>query len=466
MPCPYQRPNCVRHESYEEKTGNMKTKENVLAAIDEQTIRFIDLWFTDIMGVMKSVTVPANKAERVFDNGMTFDGSAVEGFARVAESDMVLLPDLNTFTVLPWTSHEERTARLICTVHTPQGDPFIGDPRTALIRVLKRAEQMGYTFKVGMEMEFFLFSTDDDGKPLISAPYDNASYFDMTTDRAMRLRRKMLNTLDTLEIPVQSTHSEIGYGQHEIDFHYDEALTSADQLLTSRVALRTVAQCEGVHCTFMPRPDANLPGSGLHTHQSLHDRQTGENVFVDTTHEYGLSEVARHFLAGQLVHARAMTAVLAPLVNSYKRLGTSFEAPVYVSWAHINRAALIRVPSVTAGMESHTRLELRCPDPSINPYLAIAVMLQAGLDGISQQMELPDPLEETLLMQKRSRLRKVEILPVSLGEALEALSQNDVILGALGPYIGDRYLAAKQQEFEEYNRFVTRWELDRYLDRY
>lgn len=444
----------------------MKTKETVLAEISDQKIRFVDLWFTDIMGMMKSVTIPANKADYVFDYGMSFDGSAVEGFARVAESDMVLLPDLNTFTVLPWTNHEERTARLICTVHTPQGDPFIGDPRTALIRVLKRAEQMGYTFKIGLEMEFFLFRTDANGKPMIVSPYDNASYFDMTTDRAMRLRRKMLSTLDIMGIQVHSTHSEIGYGQHEIDFHYDEALTSADQLLTARVALKTVAQCENIHCTFMPRPAADMPGSGLHTHQSLHDRQTGENVFVDTNHEYGLSAVARHFLAGQLAHARAMTAVLSPLVNSYKRLGTSFEAPVYVSWAHINRAALIRVPSVPAGMESHTRLELRCPDPSINPYLAIAVMLQAGLDGITQEMLLPDPLEETLLMQKRSRLRKVEVLPVTLGEALEALSQDDTVLGALGPYIGDRYLAAKQQEFEEYNRSVTQWELDRYLDRY
>jgi glutamine synthetase len=442
------------------------TKEAVVAAIQEQNVRFIDLWFTDIMGVVKSVTLPAGQVERVLEHGAHFDGSSVDGFARVAESDMVLLPDPATFVVLPWHPKEERTARLICTVHTPQGEPFIGDPRTALIRVLQQAEELGYRFKTGMEMEFFLFRVDEDNLPQVTVPYDDASYFDLTTDRAQSLRRQMLTTLDALDIPVESTHSEIGAGQHEIDFDYDDALASADRMLTARVALKAVAQHKGLHCTFMPRPRADLAGSGMHTHQSLHDLDTGDNVFVDTGHEYGLSEVARYFLAGQLCHARAMVAVLAPLVNSYKRLGTSFEAPVYVSWAHINRAALIRVPSVRPGMETHTRLELRCPDPSSNPYLATAVMLQAGLDGIRQRLPLADPMEETLLTHSRSRLRQVEMLPDTLGEALEELRHNDVILGALGPYISDRYLAAKQQEFDEYNRHVTRWELNRYLMQY
>jgi len=384
----------------------------------------------------------------------------------VAESDMVLKPDLSTFVVLPWDTPEEKTARLICTVYTPEGTPFIGDPRTVLVNTLKQAEAMGYTYKTGMELEFFLFRTNEGNHLLPLLPHDDASYFDMSTDLAQTIRRKMLATLAALGIRVDSAHHEIGSGQHEIDFHYHSALTSADQVLTARVALKTVAQRNHLHCTFMPRPSESLPGSGMHTHQSLHDANTDDNIFVDTDNEYGLSEIAQQFLAGQLFHARGMCAVLAPLVNSYKRLGRSFEAPVYVTWAHINRAALIRVPHITPGKEAHTRLELRCPDPSSNPYLALAVMLMAGLDGIRQQMSLPDALEETLLGQDPSRLRQLEILPASLGDALDALSQDDVILSALGPYISDRYLAAKRQEFDEYNRQVTTWEIERYIRRY
>jgi glutamine synthetase len=442
------------------------TKNAVLSAVEEHQVRFVDLWFTDITGIVKSVTLPVSALESVIDHGSHFDGSSIDGFARVAESDMVLMPDLNTFTILPWDSAEERTARLICSVHTPQGDPFIGDPRTALIKVLKQAEELGYRYQTGMELEFFLFRLDENNRPLPATPDDEASYFDMSTDRAQSIRRKMLSALEQLEIRVDSTHSEIGFGQHEIDFHYNAALASADQVLTARVALKTIAQRFGLHCTFMPRPSSDMPGSGMHTHQSLHSIESDENVFYDSTHEYGLSETARYFLAGQLCHARAMCAVLAPLVNSYKRLGTSFEAPVFVTWAHINRAALIRVPSVEPGKEEHTRLELRCPDPSSNPYLAMAVMLAAGLDGIRNRMPLPDPLEETLLTQNRSRLRQIEVLPTSLGEALDALNEDEVILSALGPYISDRYIAAKRQEFDEYSRQVTVWERERYFSRY
>jgi len=444
----------------------MSDRDAILSAIDERRVNFVNLWFTDITGLVKSVTIPANEIEDVIEHGAQFDGSSIEGFARVAESDMVLKPDLSTFVILPWDTPEERTARLICTVHTPAGEPFIGDPRTALINVLKQAEALGFSYKTGMELEFFLFRSAEDNGLASLSPHDEASYFDLSTDLAQTIRRKMLATLAELGIRVDSAHHEIGSGQHEIDFHYHSALTSADQVLTARVALKTLAQQNRLHCTFMPRPSAALPGSGMHTHQSLHRCDNDENVFLDIDHEYGLSSTAQHFLAGQLYHARAMCAVLAPLVNSYKRLGTSFEAPVYVTWAHINRAALIRVPHITPGKESHTRLELRCPDPSSNPYLALAVMLQAGLDGIRQQMPLPAALEETLLGQDRSRLRHLEVLPTSLGEALDALSQDDVILSALGPYISDRYLAAKRQEFDEYNRQVTPWELERYLRRY
>ncbi|MBC7813521.1 MAG: type I glutamate--ammonia ligase [Burkholderiales bacterium] len=448
----------------------MTTKDAILAAIAEQQVRYVDLWFTDITGIVKSVTVPANKIESVIDTGTHFDGSAIEGFARVAESDMMLMPDLNTFTLLPWDENEEsvlgRTARLICTVYTPQGEPFIGDPRTALLRVLQQAQEMGFNYKTGMELEFFLFRNRDENGSAQLIPHDQASYFDVTADHARVIRRKMLDALMGMGIRVDSVHSEIGLGQHEIDFDYNPALVSADQVLTARVTLKTIAQRQGLLCTFMPRPSGDLPGSGMHTHQSLHDANTDENMFVDSGHEYGLSKTAQYFLAGQLTHARAMCAVLAPLVNSYKRLRTSFEAPVYVTWAHINRGALIRVPSLAPGEETHTRLELRCPDPSSNPYLAAAVMLQAGLDGIRQKLPLQDALEETLLGQDQSRLRRIEVLPASLGEALDALSQDDVIMSALGPYISDRYLAAKRQEYDEYNRQVTAWEVERYVNRY
>lgn len=437
--------------------------ETIAKLIEDQQIRFIDLWFTDITGVVKSVTIPAAKFPAAIERGAHFDGSSLDGFARVAESDMVLIPDLRTFTLLPWD--QMRTAKVICSVYTPQGEPFIGDPRTVLIKALKQAEQMGFTFKIGMELEFFLFNTDERRQPLIHQPHDQASYFDMSTDQAQLIRREMLATLDQLAIPVDSTHSEIGNGQHEIDLHYSDALTSADNVLTARIALKTVAQQHQLHCTFMPRPSTNLPGSGMHTHQTLHDLRTGRNVFYDPNHEYGLSEIGRYFLAGQLFHARAMCAILAPLVNSYRRLGMSVEAPIHVTWAHINRAALIRVPSVTAGMEEHTRLELRCPDPSSNPYLGATVMLLAGLDGIRQRMLLPDALEESLMMHT-SRRRQVEMLPNSLREALDALELDDVIMAALGGYISERYVAAKRQEYEEYKQQVTTWELERYLNRF
>ncbi|MBL8132095.1 MAG: glutamine synthetase [Anaerolineae bacterium] len=443
-------------------------KAAVLQEIEKRGVRFVNLWFTDIAGIVKSVSVPASRIESVIDNGLHFDGSSVEGFSRVAESDMVLRPDLTTFAVLPWDAPEERTARLICSVETINGEAFIGDPRNALIRVLRRAEDIGFRLKTGMELEFFLFRRHGDAGVLPLTPLDDASYFDQSDDEAERLRRKMVSTLIELGIQVDSSHNEIGAGQHEIDFTYHGALVSADNVTTARVALRTIAQRHGVYCTFMPRPSASLPGSGMHTHQSLHDSATDANIFVDAGHEYGLSETAQHFLAGQLAHARAMTAILAPLVNSYKRLSISFEAPKYVTWAHVNRAgeAMIRVPHIAPGREAHTRIEIRCPDSSANPYLATAVMLAAGLDGIEQRTPLPEAFEGSLLRQDRSRLRQLSTLPTSLGEALNALMQDDVIMEALGPFISDRYMALKEQELEDYNRQITAWELDYYLSRF
>ena len=368
--------------------------------------------------------------------------------------------------VLPWTEGEDTTARLLCSVHTQDGEPFIGDPRSLLIRVLEQARDMNLRFKTGMELEFFLFPLDQDGHPLIAANNDIAGYFDIPADPIRSMRRSMLTALGDLGIKIDSTHSETGQGQHEIDFQYDDALRAADHILTARIALKTIASKYGYYCSFMPRPHVDLPGSGMHTHQSLHEWESGVNVFADSESEYGLSDTAKYFLAGQLEHARAMCAVLAPLVNSYKRLGTSFEAPINVTWAHVNRSALIRVPSTAPGKEYHTRLELRCPDPTANPYLAMAVMLQAGLDGIRHKMPLSDPMEETLMQGAPGRMRQIEVLPNSLDEALTALSEDDVILSALGPYVSDRYIATKRQEYDEYSRQVTDWEVQRYLSRF
>lgn len=444
----------------------MVTADDILQVMAERRVKFVALWFTDITGLVKSIMIPASELGNVLDNGSHFDGSAIEGFARVAESDMILIPDPSSFIILPWTHEAEKTARLICSIQTQNGEPFIGDPRSLFIKVLDQALDMNYRFKTGMELEFFLFPLDQNRQPVIGSTHDITGYFDMPDAPIQALGRNMLSTLADMGICVDSTHSETGSGQHEIDFQYDDALRSADNVLTARVALKTLATQYDYYCTFMPRPHVDLPGSGMHTHQTLHDCETGANLFADIETEYGLSDTAKYFLAGQLEHAPAMCAVLAPLVNSYKRLGTSFEAPVHVTWAHVNRSALIRVPSTAPGKEYHTRLELRCPDPTANPYLAMAVMLQAGLDGIRHKMPLPDPLEETLMQGMPGRMRQIAVLPHSLDEALDALSSDDVILSALGPYVSDRYIAAKRQECAEYNRQVTEWEIKRYLRRF
>ena len=445
---------------------HMNSAPEILQTVEEEQVRFVALWFTDITGLVKSIVIPARELANVLENGSHFDGSAIEGYARVAESDMVLVPDITSFVILPWTADDEKTARLICSIRTQDGEPFIGDPRSLLIKALEQAQALNFRFKTGMELEFFLFPLDQAGQPVPGASRDLAGYFDIPDDPIRSMRRRMLLALADLGIRADSTHSETGSGQHEIDFQYEDALRSADNILTARIALKTIAAKFSYFCTFMPRPHNDLPGSGMHTHQSLHDLATGGNLFADRGSEYGLSETARYFLAGQLEHARAMCAVLAPIVNSYKRLGTSFEAPVNVTWAHVNRGALIRVPSTAPGKDFHTRLELRCPDPTANPYLAMAVMLQAGLDGIRHKMPLAEPMEETLMQGPPGRMRQIEVLPGSLDEALDALSEDDVILSALGPYVSDRYINAKRQECAEYNRQVTEWEVKRYLNRF
>lgn len=437
-------------------------RQSLLARAEEQRVAFVNLQFTDILGMVKTVTIPIEELTDALDHGVWFDGSSIEGFARIVESDMYLVPDLSTYALIPWDQHEGlATARLICNIFTPDGKPFAGDPRHALDNVAQQAAQMGYSFHVAPELEFFLFRVDDEGRatPL---PHDQAGYFDVSTDQATLIRRQMVRALQGLGIIVEAAHHEVAAGQHEIDLRVSEALHSADHTVNARVALKAIAQLNGLYATFMPKPIPGVNGSGMHVHQSLVDLVTGQNVFADPDDPYGLSELARQFIAGLLAHARGMTAVLAPLVNSYKRLVPGFEAPVYISWGRTNRSALVRVPRITNGRHQSTRIELRCPDPSCNPYLAYAVMLAAGLDGIRRRLSLREAAEEDLF-HVDPRARGLATLPSSLGAALDTLREDEVIQQALGPYIFERFVDAKQQEWESYRAYISQWEIDRYL---
>ena len=439
------------------------TTENVLTAAQKQDVKFVHLQFTDIVGIVKGITIPSNQLERALDAGVWFDGSSVQGFARIAESDMYLMPDPATFRIIPWESMEEAaTARMICDVYTPAGEPFLGDPRGVLKRALKSVEEKGFIYNAGPELEFFLFHFNDHGAPAL-LPHDSGGYFDYSTDQAIVVRKEMVAALQALGIVVEASHHEVATGQHEIDFEYADALTAADNAITFKYVLKAVAKRHGLHATFMPKPVAGINGSGMHTHQSLVHIDSGENAFADLDDEFGLSPLAKAFVAGQLKHARGMCAVLAPLVNSYKRLVPGYEAPVYVSWARINRSALIRVPRISR-IEA-TRVELRCPDPSCNPYLAFAAMLKAGLSGVEESAIPPEPFEENLyqLDESRRRARRVEVLPGSLKEALECLAEDAVIQDALGSHVYERFVRAKQQEWDDYCIQVSKWEVDRYL---
>jgi len=393
--------------------------ERVDEIIKENDIRFIRLQFSDITGIAKQVTIPSNHWATAINHGIWFDGSSIEGFARIAESDMYLVPDLDTFVPVPWEM-ELATARVICDIYTPGGTPFEGDPRYVLKRQLAQAEALGLEYRVGPEMEFFLFKRHANDTVLPLEAHDDAGYFDISTDLAHSVRRQMVDALQRLGLHVEAAHHEVASGQSEIDFRYDQALITADNVITFRAALKAVAQKNNLHCTFMPKPIANVNGSGMHVHQSLWHLADGTTAMYDSDNEYGLSQKALNFIAGQLVHAKAMSPILAPLVNSYKRLVPGYEAPVYISWGRTNRSALIRIPRITPGRHSSTRCELRCPDPSANPYLACAVMLAAGLDGIKHKLNPPNPSEEDLYQVDVMRTG-LELLPSSLGEAIEAL---------------------------------------------
>lgn len=437
-------------------------RQALLRRAEEQRVAFVNLQFTDILGMVKTITTPVEELADALDHGVWFDGSSIEGFARIVESDMYLVPDPSSWALVPWDQHEGlATARLICTIFTPDGKPFAGDPRHSLANVTKQAADMGYTFNVAPELEFFLFRPDAEGRAA-AVPHDSAGYFDVSTDQATLIRRQMVRALQGLGIVVEASHHEVAAGQHEIDLRVAEAVRAADNTVTARTALKAIAQMNGLYATFMPKPLAGVNGSGMHVHQSLVDIVTGQNAFADPSDPYGLSEVARQFIAGLLAHARGMCAVLAPLVNSYKRLVPGFEAPIYISWGRTNRSALVRVPRITVGRHQATRIELRCPDPSCNPYLAYAVMLAAGLDGIRRRLSLREAAEEDLF-HVDPRARGLATLPLSLGTALEALREDEVIQQALGPHVYERFVDAKQQEWEEYRSYVSEWEVQRYL---
>ncbi|HHX63491.1 MAG TPA: type I glutamate--ammonia ligase [Chloroflexi bacterium] len=431
-----------------------------MKAVCDHEVRFITLQFTDIMGMVKSITVPSGQLERVLRNGIWFDGSSIEGFARVSESDMFLVPDLDTFAIVPWRGAVHKTARFICNVFTPDGERFSGAPRSALISALEDARAMGFEFYVGPELEFFLFEAGENGEPVPGKTHDRASYFDATADRAALVRQDMIMALECFGIEVEAGHHECAHGQHEIDFHYGSALAAADNAVTFKYVLKAIAQQHNLYATFMPKPIRGIAGSGMHVHQSMNDIRTGKNVFADEDDPYGLSKMAKQFIAGQLAHARAMTPILAPLVNSYKRLVPGYEAPVYISWARINRSALIRVPRLISAESA--RIELRCPDPSCNPYLAFTVMLKCGLDGIKNDLPVPSPTEENLFESEWAR-HGLDTLPGSLKEALDALEKDTVVQEALGPHIYERFIDAKRQEWDDYRLDVSQWELDRYL---
>ena len=446
--------------------GEGPSKEEILRRVEEDGVEFVDLQFTDVMGLVKSVTIPVAILEHVIDGGQWIDGSSIAGFTRIAESDMFLQPDLSTYAVIPWTTGEHTTARLICWVYNPDGSAFAGDPRGVLLRQLERLAELGYTFKTGPELEFFLFDkVDDEISPL---PHDRAGYFDYSTDEAYTVRKDMVKALGEMGIDVEASHHEVATGQHEIDFEYGDAVNTADRATTFKTVLKAVAHQHGLHATFMPKPVEGINGSGMHVHMSLGFIDKKGNAFVDEDDLYGLSDTARYFIAGILTHARGLAGVLAPLVNSYRRLVPGFEAPVYVSWARTNRSALVRVPSIRGGHTAATRIELRCPDPSCNPYLAFAAILAAGMDGIERKLAVPEPIEENLYHFTDEDLirRNIPTLPETLGEAVAEMRADPIIREALGDHVFERLTDAQMTEWDEFRKHVTQWERDRYLETY
>ncbi|WP_418779268.1 type I glutamate--ammonia ligase [Intestinimonas sp.] len=440
------------------------TKEDIIRMVKEEDIEFVRLQFTDIFGQLKNVAITASQIEKAVNNQIMFDGSSIEGFVRIDESDQYLYPDLDSFVVFPWRPQHGKVARLICDVYNPDGTPFVGDPRGVLKRVLDKARKMGYdTFNVGPEAEFFLFQTDDEGKPTTKTN-DEAGYFDLgPLDHGEGTRREICMALEQMGFEIEASHHEVAQGQHEIDFKYAEALKTADNIMTFKLAVKTLAQKNGLHATFMPKPIYGINGSGMHTNMSLF--KNGKNVFYDPDGEKGLSKEAYSFIAGLLAHVKGMCAVTNPLVNSYKRLVPGYEAPCYLAWSASNRSALIRIP---ASRGQSTRVELRSPDPACNPYLELAVLLAAGLDGIEKGMVPPAEITENIFqMDDDARAAAgIDSLPGSLEEAIKAMQADPMVLETLGGHVSENYIEGKAKEWDEYRTRVSSWEREKYIINY
>jgi len=437
------------------------SQEQVLKIVQEKNVEFLRLQFTDISGIVKNVAIPVTQIGKALKSGISFDGSSIEGFARIQESDMVLQPDLSTFSILPWrTKDGSNEARLICDVHLPNGQPFGGDPRRVLRQQLEKAQEMGFSMNVGPELEFFLFEKQNGGSATI--PHDFGGYFDLgPVDLAEDVRREIIRALTQMGFTIEASHHEVAKGQHEIDFVYDDALRNADKVVTFKYVTKTIAMREGLRATFMPKPIYGAAGTGMHANISLF--RGGENAFFDPETKTGISDLARFFVGGLIEHACAITAIANPLINSYKRLVSGFEAPVYITWSGPNRSSLIRIP---AGRGLSTRLEFRSPDPTCNPYLTFAVILAAGMDGIKRGIDPGDPVDLNVyhLSPAERKSRGIKTLPANLKEALDYLEADSVIRGALGEHVFENVMRLGLLEWEAYNTFVHPWEIERYIN--
>src|SRR5213083_1493874 len=447
-------------ESRARATSDPEARSEALKRLQDENVDFLLLWFTDIEGHLKSFAVTPSEVEEALNDGMGFDGSSITGFNAIEESDMVAIPDPDTYQLMPWREGETKVGRMICDIVTPDGSPYEGDPRYVLRRALGRMTSLGFdTFNVGPELEYFLFR-DDKGTDTL----DEGGYFAMTTmDAASELRQETVRALESMGIPIEYVHHEVGPSQHEIDMRFADALAMADHTVTYRLIVKEIAKKAGYHATFMPKPIFGENGSGMHTHQSLFT--DGRNAFFDGDDQWHLSAAGKGFIAGQLRHAREIAAIFAQWVNSYKRLVPGYEAPVYVAWSQRNRSALIRIPLYKPGSEQATRAEIRCPDPSCNPYLTFAALLHAGLEGIERGYELPEPMEKNLYHLSPDERRRLGIdqLPETLGEAIEITAESELVLRTLGEHMFNRYVEIKRKEWDEYRVQVSRWELDRYL---
>ncbi|MDE6208698.1 MAG: type I glutamate--ammonia ligase [Lachnospiraceae bacterium] len=436
------------------------TKKDVINLVEEEDVEFIRLQFTDMFGTLKNVAITASQLEKALNNKCMFDGASIDGFVRIEESDMYLHPDLDTLEIFPWRPQQGKVARLICDIYKTETEPFIGDPRYVLKKVIREAEERGYTFDVGTECEFFLFHTDDNGQPT-TITHEQAGYFDLgPIDLGENARRDMVLNLESMGFEIEASHHEAAPAQHEIDFKYTDALKSADNMMTFKLTVKSIAKRHGLHATFMPKPKTGINGSGMHINMSL--SKNGKNIFEDENGKFGLSKEAYHFIAGIMKHIKGMSIITNPLINSYKRLIPGYEAPVYIAWSVKNRTPLIRIP---ADRGEGTRIELRSPDAACNPYLALAVCLAAGLDGINNELECPESIDKNIfeMSEDERRAENIDRLPSNLMEAICEFEKDDFIKGVLGEHISKKYIEAKKEEWNKYISEVSDWEIEQYL---